>query len=245
MGAMAGLPEPRRREYLAALGVPMFVARQPLPGAAPSRPLIEIMPAPASAPVADRALPAATPVAPVARERVVPAPAVDTRTLLRAEVAPPRPAPVEPVAPQASTKVTTTIPVFACRLLSVTPDLAVLLDLGEYPDLGPREATLWAALCQAFGWQPQVLAADFGWPLVPLAKASSLLGQDADAARAVLAGWLGRDLKAEHRLLVLGESLGEFVMRPHRLLPGLSRLLADPLAKRTLWLTLSADTPHA
>lgn len=217
----SGLPEPRRREYLAALGVPLFVARQPLPGAAPSRPVIEIMPEPASAPavMVDRALPTATPVVHVAVAR-------------------------EPAAPEVPTKAPATIPVFACRLLSVTPDLAVLLDLGEYPDLGPREVTLWAALCQAFGWQPQVLAADFGWPLVPLAKASSLLGQDADAARAVLAGWLGRDLKSEHRLLVLGESLGEFVTRPHRLLPGLSQLLADPLAKRTLWLTLSADTPH-
>lgn len=249
------MPEARRREYLAALGLPLFVARAPLPGAAVST-LPELLPEPpVSAPVRPApAVPTPAPAQP-RPELVASAPVTPPRaplpalaeaaallqarpaTMARAAAeAAPAAAPLPAAMPAASADQ----PSFSCRLLRVSPRLAVLLDLGAYPDLGSPERQLWQSLCRAFGWQPQQLAGDFSWPLATSAR-GGMIGSGSDAARGFLQGWLGRDLTAEDRLLVLGPTLAGFVERPHRLLPSLAELLASPLAKRTLWQQLAGD----
>lgn len=224
------LPEARRRGFLAALGVPLLTARRELPGAAPSRPAFV-----AQAEAAPMSAVTQSVVAPreVSRPgRVVPPPmrpmalpeAVDAPVL-----APPATPLVEAVA----------APSFTCRLLQVSPTLAVLLDLGVYPDLTPAARQLWQGICLAFGWQARELGADFTWPLVPVAGARALLDAGPDAARAVLKGRLERDLQPGMRLLVLGEAVAAHVEQPHLQLPALDALLASPLAKRALWRQLA------
>lgn len=234
---VAVMPEARRREYLAALGIPLFVARVPLPGAAAS--VIEQVSPPPAMP-----LPVAAVMAPVASAARAPAPALAEAAALlqqsprRPEVAA-TPAPVVAAITPAATVSDAAPPSFTCRLVLVAPQLAVLLDLGAYPDLGASERQLWQAICRAMAWSPQALAADFSWPLTAGGKPGGLLGNGPDAARAFLQGWLGRDLAADDRLLVLGPALAPFVERPHRLLPALAELLTSPLAKRTLWQQLA------
>lgn len=245
----AVMPEARRREYLAALGIPLFVARVPLPGAAASD--IELaLPEPVSAP-----LPQA-PVAPIpspAKPQPVAAAQAPRQSVpaLAEAAALLQPAPKRPeLSPAATASVTVAAasvaavsggapPSFTCRLLHVSPQLAVLLDLGPYPDLGGPERQLWQAICRALAWSPQQLAADFSWPLTTGGKAGGMIGSGPDVARAFVQGWLGRDLTGDDRLLVLGSALAPFVERPHRLLPSLAELLASPLAKRALWQQLA------
>lgn len=246
---MAGLPEPRRRAYLAALGVPLFAAREVLPGALPGLPPVLLspdLPMPEMAPERARAEPA-PPVQPAADAARM-ALAARAETLVRPVVTADAPVPAQSALTQASmpsmpsqpvrtasaSASVADVPRFTCRLLRATDHDFVLLDLGEYPDLGPGEAALWRNIVQALQWQGAVCAADFAWPL-----GGGLLGQNADAARATLAAWLGRDVPAQARLLVFGETLAVHVERPHRLLPALSALLTSPLAKRQLWRELN------
>lgn len=265
---VAVMPEARRREYLAALGIPLFVARVPLPGAAasvfeeqvalvveagaadtaesalasPSAPELVAAPAairspasvaaPAVAPATRQPLPALAEAAALLQKplrRSVPEPAV--APLVASEAGAPARASASPAAAEQTG--------FSCRLFQVSPGLAVLLDLGEWPDLGAPERQLWQAICRAFDWQPRQLAGDFTWPLANTGR-GGMIGAGPDAARAFLQGWLGRDLAPGDRLLVLGPTMATLIERPHRLLPSLAELLASPLAKRALWRLLSA-----
>lgn len=244
MTAPAGLPEPRRREYLAALGVPLFAPRQPLPGAMPS-PIVEmpvempveivavamtVMPEQAvEAPLAPSVPAARSPMPPATRE-LLNQPVVAVKQAAARAASAVTPVMIEPAISSAK-PATPDVPRFACRLLRVTEQDFVLLDLGEFPDLGPREAQLWRAIVQAMGWHAESVTADFAWPLT----GSGLLGQGADVAGEMLAAWLGRDVPAQARLFVLGDAPAAHVRRPHRLLPSLAQLLASPLAKRQLW----------
>lgn len=227
----AALPEPRRRGFLAALGVPLLTARRVLPGAAPSREaFVEPEPPPELTPVA---VPLAlTPRAPARPELVIP--------LAKPAVVPATETPPA-IAVVAAVSKPLAAPSFSCRLLQVAPTLAVLLDLGAYPDLTPAARQLWQGICQAFGWQAQPLGADFTWPLLPVAGARALLDAGPEAARAVLKGRLERDLQPGMRLLVLGEAVAAHVEPPHLQLPALDALLASPLAKRALWRQLAVE----
>lgn len=253
-----GLPEPRRREYLAALGVPLFAPRAPLTGALPSpvmamvpadilaaevmaKPVAALSPTPAglSAPAVPSAqaagsrspMPAATRDL-LNRPATAPGQAVTAIPAVAAQPVLVGGAPaVSDLARSAPAAVSADIPRFACRLLRVSEQDFVLLDLGEYPDLGPREAQLWRGIVQALGWRAEGMTADFTWPLT----GSGLLGQGADVAREMLAAWLGRDVPAQARLFVFGEAPAAHVQRPHRLMPALAQLLASPQAKRQLW----------
>lgn len=228
----AALPEARRRGFLAALGVPLLTARRVLPGAAPSQPAF--VPEPVATPETPRATsPAAIAAAAVVAPRPAPRPE-------REVIASPA---------KAETSAATSVPVatgeaapsFSCRLLQVSPTLAVLLDLGIYPDLTPAARQLWQAVCLAFGWQAQPLGADFTWPLLPSAGARALLDAGPEAARAVLKGRLERDLVPGMRLLVLGEAVAAHVEQPHLQLPALDALLVSPQAKRAFWRQLASD----
>jgi len=226
----ATLSEGRRREYLAALGVPLFQARRVLPGAAVSE-IVErwVEPLPSS-PIS---------ASPVSR-LVLPDP------VLRPKAVDVTPEPVRPTAPEVVVEPVTPatpVPRFACRLMPLGEQGFVLLDLGEFPDvvagevlnLAPAEQQLWRNIQRALAWTPGEAEPDFIWPRA----VKGLLGDDADTARDMLSAWLKRQIQPQVRLWVFGEALAPFVTRPHRLLPSLKQLLASPLAKRQVWQQLS------
>ncbi len=237
------LNEGRRREYLAALGVPLFSARRALPGAAVSVPAAWL--APITSPVvADEqrsALPTGLPLA--AKGSAI------ARVVLPEPMQAPKAAPVAssatPVAAVTAAPAVTSTPGprFACRLMSLGEPGFVLLDLGEFPDvvagevlnLSAAEQQLWRNLQRALAWYPGEPEPDFIWPRAT----KGLLGDDAETARDMLSAWLKRQIQPQARLWVFGEALAPFVTRPHRLLPSLSVLLASPLAKRQVWQQLS------
>jgi len=227
------LNEGRRREYLAALGVPLFSARRVLPGAAAS--LAELEPVPVTEP-------AATPVPAVMQARAQLA-SVATRVVLPEPVLAPEVVAAPAVVVAAAVAVTTPPPRFACRLMPLGEHGFVLLDLGSFPDvvagevlnLPAAEQQLWRNLQRALAWAPGEPEPDFIWPR----SVKGMLGDDADTARDMLSAWLKRQIPTPARLWVFGESLAPFVTRPHRLLPSLSALLASPLAKRQVWQQLS------
>lgn len=228
------LTEGRRREYLAALGIPLFQARRVLPGAAVSEIVARwVEPVPAS-PIS---------ASPVSR-LVLPDP------VLRPKAVDITPEPVRPTAPELAVEpVTPAMPVprFACRLMPLGEQGFVLLDLGEFPDvvagevlnLAPAEQQLWRNLQRALAWTPGEAEPDFIWPRA----VKGLLGDDADTARDMLSAWLKRQIQPQVRLWVFGEALAPFVTRPHRLLPSLKQLLASPLAKRQVWQQFSEHQP--
>jgi len=228
------LTEGRRREYLAALGIPLFQARRVLPGAAVSEIVARwVEPVPA------------TPISasPVSR-LVLPDP------VLRPKAVDVTPEPVRPTAPEVVVEPVTPatpVPRFACRLMPLGEQGFVLLDLGEFPDvvagevlnLAPAEQQLWRNIQRALAWTPGEAEPDFIWPRA----VKGLLGDDADTARDMLSAWLKRQIQPQVRLWVFGEALAPFVTRPHRLLPSLKQLLASPLAKRQVWQQLSEPQP--
>lgn len=228
------LTEGRRREYLAALGIPLFQARRVLPGAAVSE-IVErwVEPVPA------------TPISasPVSR-LVLPDP------VLRPKAVDVTPEPVRPTSPEVVVEPVTPatpVPRFACRLMPLGEQGFVLLDLGEFPDvvagevlnLAPAEQQLWRNLQRALAWTPGEAEPDFIWPRA----VKGLLGDDAETARDMLSAWLKRQIQPQVRLWVFGEALAPFLTRPHRLLPSLKQLLASPLAKRQVWQQLSEPQP--
>ncbi len=229
------LDEGRRREYLAALGVPLFSARRALPGAAASV-VTEV-----TARVIE---PAATLVQPAMQARVQLAATASAaaRVVLPESVSPPEAAPVQAVASVAPAA-TTPPPRFACRLMPLGEHGFVLLDLGAFPDvvageilnLPAAEQQLWRNLQRALAWYPGEPEPDFIWPRA----VKGMLGDDADTARDMLSAWLKRQIQSSARLWIFGEALAPFVTRPHRLLPSLSVLLTSPLAKRQVWQQLS------
>ena len=228
------LTEGRRREYLAALGIPLFQARRVLPGAAVSEIVARwVEPVPAS-PIS---------ASPVSR-LVLPDP------VLRPKAVDVTPEPVRPTSPEVVVEPVTPatpVPRFACRLMPLGEQGFVLLDLGEFPDvvagevlnLAPAEQQLWRNLQRALAWTPGEAEPDFIWPRA----VKGLLGDDADTARDMLSAWLKRQIQPQVRLWVFGEALAPFLTRPHRLLPSLKQLLASPLAKRQVWQQLSEPQP--
>lgn len=231
------LSEGRRREYLAALGVPLFSARRVLPGAAVSVVADVVMQAAAepAAAVASPVMPLRTPLA----EKV----SVAARVVLPELMSVPKAAPVEPVPVAVAAVASTPAPRFACRLMPLGEQGFVLLDLGVFPDvvageilnLPAAEQQLWRNLQRALEWYPGEPEPDFIWPRA----VKGMLGDDADTARDMLSAWLKRQIQPQARLWVFGEALAPFVTRPHRLLPGLTALLSSPLAKRQVWQQLS------
>jgi len=227
------LNEGRRREYLAALGVPLFRARRALPGAAAS--VTEVAPAIVSEPAAAVLPPSVQARAPLA--------SAAARVVLPEPVSPPKVVPAQAVAASEAVAATTPPPRFACRLMPLGEQGFVLLDLGSFPDvvagevlnLPAAEQQLWRNLQRALAWYPGEPEPDFIWPR----SVKGMLGDDADTARDMLSAWLKRQIPSPARLWVFGESLAPFVTRPHRLLPSLSALLASPLAKRQVWQQLS------
>ncbi|MES3040895.1 MAG: hypothetical protein V4730_07070 [Pseudomonadota bacterium] len=241
------LDEGRRREYLAALGVPLFRVRRELPGAAAS--VAEVVPVAAFIePVVALLPPAMQARALLAATASVAAPVILPESESRPEAAPVAPvqAAGASVAAVASVAITPQ-PRFACRLMPLGEQGFVLLDLGTFPDvvageilnLPSAEQQLWRNLQRALAWYPGEPEPDFIWPRA----VKGMLGDDAATARDMLSAWLKRQIQPQARLWVFGEALAPFVTRPHCLLPSLSALLASPLAKRQVWQQFSQSTP--
>lgn len=225
------LSEGRRREYLAALGVPLFEARRALPGAAAS----------VITPAVAEPVPALPRPVTQARAQLAATASPVARVALPALMPVPKAAPAEPV--PVAIAATVPAPRFACRLMPLGEPGFVLLDLGEFPDviageilnLPAAEQQLWRNLQRALDWYPGEPEPDFIWPRA----VKGMLGDDADTARDMLSAWLKRQIQPQARLWVFGEALAPFVTRPHCLLPSLSALLASPLAKRQVWQQIS------
>lgn len=257
--------EGRRQAYLAALGIPQWSARLALPGARPAPALVPVAwrkaelvadavftatPIDAEAVGAAEALP--EPAAPVRAAVVVVeaarapdvAPAGADRTPELPVLKNTRPLPVaEPPRPVV-TAASSGYPRFAFQLVALAPDCLACLDLGNAPDLNAAEHQLLQSLTVALNplhpFEPAG-ATVFAWPLLN----NPAWPRDAVAAREAVAGFLLRRQAPEVRWLVLGEGLLPYLpasltaARPV-VAPALTRLLAEPAAKRALWQALAA-----
>lgn len=217
-------PEGRRQAYLGALGVPLWVSRQPLPGALAAEPVdcvpyAEAQPAPA----ADSAGPDSPAVdAPATPPAPVRAPAV------------PAAAPASAAA-RAAAPAQTDAPRLACRIQELAPGWSAVIDLGEAPDLSSQEHRLLANIAHALGGDTTAVPAceQLRWPL------NRNPGLD-HSARAMVE-WLAHALRLPPgRCLVFGETLAGYVRmaQPQQsvlMAPRLAELLAEPAAKRELW----------
>lgn len=213
------LAEARRRDYLAALGVPLWVARHPLPGAR------------AGAWTRASTVPAPVPAAP---ERVAPpAPVPQTK-------APPRAAPATtPVAARdLAREVASEAAPSACLGWLLADQRVVLLAVGDAPDLSAAGHALWQQLRLAMGWSGARALGRFDWPL-PYARH---LAADVDARREALQGWLtGVVGMPVDRWLVFGAAaMAGLPAGQCRLLPGLEQMLREPACKRACWQALLA-----
>lgn len=237
------LAEPRRRAYLQALGLDLLWSREVLPGAAASEPWQAPVNEPAavvspSAAVAhvpspittSTAEPVALPdAARAAREALrTSAPATASATVFAQRV--PEPAAVD-TSPMAHAAPTTAR--FSLTLIALNATELALVDLDNMPALEGAEAQLWQAICRAYGWQAQANhAAQFHWPIPGLAATTT-------AAREALAGWLATQCPESKTHVVFGEALSQFVSLPHQCFPSLSTLLAEPMRKKALMMTLA------
>lgn len=229
-----GHDEGRRQAYLAALGIPLWSARQPLPGALPSAPL-EFLPythAGGSLPAqsADRE-PERTPV-PAAPEPLKPQerPRQESVQVSARE-------PVNAIA-QAPDEDQERFPRFICRVQALAPGWSAVVVLGEAPDLSAQEHRLLANIASALGGDPTALqpCEHLRWPL----NRNPALDHSAGA----MVEWLAHALKLPPgRCIVFGEKMAAYVraaLPGHKVIaaPLLADLLAQPAVKRQLWQTL-------
>lgn len=207
------------RETLQAMGLTLYVARRPLPGAAASQNFADVQarsgstarPLPQGAQPTRRASPAEALVQP--RESLAAA-AVDAPLAVASPLAP-------------------------FTVAAVT--LGACLWLEELPDgvLGRDQVQLMRAICQAFAWPVEPLTINqFAWPM----HRNPQFDQGAEAAMAALSAFVGRQMEAGRsaRLILLGSSaqdrLGDVACdAPVFRTESTRDMLANPLLKRDAW----------
>lgn len=226
--------EGRRQAYLALLGIPLWSARQTLPGALAAAPLEfepyvvgAAEPEPAVASVADEqaAAPAAAPAS--SSRTVIPPVKSEAKPVLESEVAPP---------PRRVAGAET--PRLACRIVALAPQWSAVIDLGDAPDLSAQEHRLLGNIAQALGGDPSALPAGdlLRWPL----NRNPAL----DHGTAAMQQWLAHALKLPAgRCLVFGDTAAASIraalpQQAVTVAPTLVELLAEPAAKRALWQAL-------
>lgn len=233
--------EGRRQAYLAALGIPLWSARQELPGALPAAPLDfepyvdgETAESPAAA-IADE-----VPSAPVAAS-APPAPAAPSAPPAKTAVQAPKPASQpapEPEAAPPRRAASTDVPRLACRVVALAPQWSAVIDLGDAPDLSALEHRLLGNIAQALGGDPSALPVGdlLRWPL----NRNPAL----DHGTAAMQQWLAHALKLPAgRCLVFGDTAAASIraalpQQAVTVAPTLVELLAEPAAKRALWQAL-------
>lgn len=216
-----------RRETLQAMGLTLYTARYPLPGAAPSSVQFDVR---ASVEPQPDAKPRATPPAPD-RPSAHAMPEVALAADPRADV--PRRAAVSPAAPAAS-------PALAPFTLAAVA-LGGCLWLEELPDgvLGRDQVQLMRAICHACGWATEPVSVNqFAWPM----HRNPQFDQGADAAFAALSAFVQRQLEASDcvRLILLGQAARDRLVQQSSGAPVFSThstrdMLRDPLLKRDAW----------
>jgi hypothetical protein len=233
------LLEPWRTRYLDALGIEQWIARAPLPNAAPSivplwSEVPEAEPEPAPAAVAPVEAEVRAPVAGRAPSRL---PEVDVQR--RA----PAPAEMEAAADAAPQSRRNTVH-FSLLMVRLSGDLMVVdAPQGTHPI--NDYLRLAAQVGRALGADPAALTHDiFNWPIAHHPR----LATDHAAASEALTGCLSQQLQGERRrLLVLGEAAQRWISRDvlagvedcqAAQGPSLWRCLSAGEAKRTLWETL-------
>lgn len=241
--------EGRRQAYLAALGIPLWSTRIDLPGALPAEPL-EFVPfvVDAGAGVADVAQASqASQASPPAALADSP-PAADAAPALPRASLPPVPAEGKATrapeitaasAPRTAPVQDPRLPRLACRAWTLAPGLSAVVALDDAPDLAAAEHRLLANIAQALDAPepPQALGNLLRWPL----NRNPALDHGPEAMQA----WLAHALRLPAgRCVVFGRTLAGYLQAalPERGLvvaATLGELLADPAAKRQLWLDLN------
>ncbi len=218
-----------RMHYLQAMGIDAYVARQPLPGAAPSRPQPVI-----SVPARREEPAVPTPQAP----RVAPLVRPDARPAARETVARTPAASADPAAPAMPTVVHFSLSAVFCG------GIAWVEQLQGYP-LAREQVRLIQAMARSLGCAANApKTAQFDWPI----HRNPQLDQGLDAARDGVTAFLQRHLgeQACRALVLLGESCGQYIA-----LDSLSdvqtvrtratlELLGDWRLKRDAWRDLQA-----
>ncbi|MFN2330016.1 MAG: hypothetical protein ABR612_13960 [Chromatocurvus sp.] len=233
---------------LQAMGLTLYVARFPLPGAAASPDFAESPASPGARgePLAQDGQSASgesdnAPVKYSAGQQSVahePPPVPGAQALGSAASLD-----VEPVIEPAPLRKTTTMdvsPALASFTLAAVA-LGGCLWIEELPDgvLGRDQVQLMRAICHALGWPVEPLTINqFTWPM----HGNPQFDQGADAAMAALSAFVGRQMGASQcsRLILLGSSardrLGEAASGTSVLCTQSTRdMLANPLLKRDAW----------
>jgi hypothetical protein len=228
--------ELRRMAYLDAMGIDAYVSRAQLAGAAVTRRLV-IVPAPTTAaPAMQSGMPAAGDTA--AAIDPVPQVAVRVPQIDKAEKA--------PVAPKVAATVPRkdAVPPFSLVAISAGGWLW-LEEMGGMP-LATEQVQLVVAMAQALGVasktqpgnkRPEV--AHFGWPI----HTNRQLDLGEDAARASVAGFIGRKLEQQQcrGLVLLGEACKARVQLEQLDCPlvvtaaSSAEMLDNPLLKKQAW----------
>lgn len=240
--------ELRRMAYLDALGIDAYVSRAQLPGAALTRRLV-IVPAPASDRVASAPSVAASPVMPATappRQAESQIPTIDSD--LRSPASTPAP-------PTESPRARANVPHFNLFTIAAGGWLW-LEDLGDMP-LASDQVQLVQAMARALAGvskpslqssseaaRPDAAQPDvqqFRWPI----HTNQQLDLGEEAARAALAGFIGRRLEQQQcrGLVLLGEACRTRVPLEQMGVPAAStastaEMLATPQLKRQVWLDL-------
>ncbi|MCC2637479.1 MAG: hypothetical protein K0Q68_1198 [Moraxellaceae bacterium] len=242
--------EGRRQAYLAALGIPLWSARQALPGALPGAPLAFV---PFLAEVATLPVVAAAPAtmaAPVAAQGAVTAPPVTADA-----AAPPEARRERPLASPAAEAPASTgarpaalpggMPRLSCSVRSLGPGWTAVIALDDAPDLAALEYSLLDNIALALGAvaPPTTSGEALRWPLNR--------NPAFDHGRDAMLVWLRHALRLPPGgCVVFGETLAGHVQSalPEREViaaPALGELLASAAAKRQLALDLLAASPQA
>lgn len=243
--------EGRRQAYLAALGIPLWSARQALPGALPGAPLafVPFLAEVATLPVVAAPAAAVTPEA-VAAHGAVTAPPVTANAAAPPEARRERPLAPPAVEAPASTGARPAAPLggmprLSCSVRSLGPGWTAVIALDDAPDLAALEYSLLDNIALALGAAapPTASGEALRWPLNR--------NPAFDHGRDAMLVWLRHALRLPPGgCVVFGEALAGHVQSalPEREViaaPALGELLASAAAKRQLALDLLAASPQA
>jgi hypothetical protein len=219
--------EGRRQAYLAALGIPLWSLRAPLPGALPGESLQFV---PYQSPVTEALLPDAPAPEPLSSK-----PSSSESSFVAPAVRPP-PARVEESTAPARPAVAAEdrFPRFLCRIQALAPGWSAVVMLGDAPDLSAQEHRLLANIASALGGDSTAVqpCEHLRWPL----NRNPTLDHGVEA----MVEWLAHALKLPPgHCLVFGEQMAAYVraaLPRHTVIaaPALGTLLAHPAVKRLL-----------
>ena len=247
------MPTPRdlhKLAYLDALGLQLLVAREVLPGAAPSAPVMRF-----ERRAVQDGTEAAARVHPSSLGQVVPSPegVPVSQPTAPPEVMPP-PSTVSPK-PQASPvqAIAPTPPAAQALSFSVVAIVSggcLWLQATQAPELPPEQLQLIRAMAFARcsragpGRVDTAQVTRFDWPL----HRNRQLDLSAEAAAAALTGFVLRQLRDQGcgGLVLLGERAGHYLLQPELdevatvRLPDTAEMMAEPAQKREAWVALMA-----